>query len=410
MNDDVSQLTQGLNNLELTNDTNANTSSNSSSNGSVYVPPHLRRNVLAAASRDHHEATNEVGPRGRGGSATHCGNRGGGFGGQDIDIDLDKLDGWNRRSSGIEKLDFLKEIELGIIKKLQLYPHDHFYVRKTNGYCELRQANMQNAVDDAIEEAKKKAKKFFQEGNQVPAWFESFGVVPWVKVGENYYILGQVSVSSDQCDMKMDPFRGKAEPEEKTPQQTAARKLWEESAHLLDLRNHAQELGEESKSLYHVILEFEDGELNEFAPQYDENRRKLVRDNEKVEACLGVAFIPVNRIVNCVVKHKANYYIKITKKRIRLASQMIEILREAKSMIDNNMTVPCIALKKVQENNEVNFIPVRKSMKLLALSEAPRSNIHKIENVPSEEEANDNGFVNANEGQVESFSGGRSQG
>jgi len=168
--------------------------------------------------------------------------------------------------------------------------------------------------------------------------------VPWVAVNGNFYILSQMSFSSFECDIKMDPFRGKAKGNE-TPQQVAARELYEESAHLLDLRDVSAALKDENKGLYHVFLQLNCGDFAEFASQYDANCNQL-KGNEEVQECLGVAFIPVD--LN-------DLYFTIGESSIRLASQMKETLETAQAMVRANKTIPSICLERKAENGEVTW-------------------------------------------------------
>eukprot|EP00743_Colponemidia_sp_Colp-15_P004704 GILK01005068.1.p1 GENE.GILK01005068.1~~GILK01005068.1.p1 ORF type:complete len:366 (-),score=27.65 GILK01005068.1:51-1148(-) len=104
----------------------------------------------------------------------------------------------------------------------------------------------------------------------VPGRSESFGVVPWLKVNGKLYCITQLSYSSSLFDVKLDPFRGKAEDTE-TPFAAACRELYEESANLflidglLDSDNHVDRL-------YHVAFQFVQEDLMRLVDDYDSNR------------------------------------------------------------------------------------------------------------------------------------------
>jgi len=179
----------------------------------------------------------------------------------------------------------------------------------------------------------------------------SYGIVPWVKINNTFFVLGQVSVSAFKCDIKVDPFRGKPKDGE-TRWATAARELWEESAHLLDLRqlrvDHPSHAGlfqhPSDNGLFHLSLQFSTtDEFSQFVSQYDRNSAKL--GNEKQE-CLGIAFVP------------ADYQGKtLPDNTIRLANQMLDVLRQTRVMLKEGSKLPSLHLKMTQENECVSWIP-----------------------------------------------------
>lgn len=65
-------------------------------------------------------------------------------------------------------------------------------------------------------------------GYQRPPKPHSYGIVPWVKVNHQWFFLTQYGYSAAQYDSKIDPLRGRQEPNE-TPWQCAARECKEES-------------------------------------------------------------------------------------------------------------------------------------------------------------------------------------
>ncbi|KAG2374825.1 hypothetical protein C9374_010402 [Naegleria lovaniensis] len=85
-----------------------------------------------------------------------------------------------------------------------------------------------------------------------------YGIVPWVEINKSWYCLLQVSFSSYELDVKLDPLRGTMKPNE-TPVQTAIREAKEESFNVLDFSNVEHILARQKPvlGLYHVQLLFD---------------------------------------------------------------------------------------------------------------------------------------------------------
>ena len=61
-----------------------------------------------------------------------------------------------------------------------------------------------------------------------PVHNESYGIIPWLHHGNEWYFLTQLGYSSTMYDLKVDPLRGTREKRE-TPWETAVREAKEES-------------------------------------------------------------------------------------------------------------------------------------------------------------------------------------
>eukprot|EP00211_Chloroparvula_japonica_P001732 CAMPEP_0119121502 /NCGR_PEP_ID=MMETSP1310-20130426/2102_1 /TAXON_ID=464262 /ORGANISM="Genus nov. species nov., Strain RCC2339" /LENGTH=542 /DNA_ID=CAMNT_0007111069 /DNA_START=254 /DNA_END=1879 /DNA_ORIENTATION=+ len=111
----------------------------------------------------------------------------------------------------------------------------------------------------------------------------SIGVVCWVRDGSEWACLMQVSLSTYQLDLKVDPIRGKRAGEERR-EETASRELLEETASLLSLPPRViQRNSYVYNKLYHIRLAPHTNAstaLDEFGPSllsyYHSNRQSIL--------------------------------------------------------------------------------------------------------------------------------------
>jgi hypothetical protein len=103
---------------------------------------------------------------------------------------------------------------------------------------------------------------------------ESYGVVLWAKIGRKRFALFQVSFNPwHESPLKFDPFRGRPNSDEETPEAVAARKLFEESSGLFDLRERPELLGDyDEDGLFQIAIVLPEKTVLNIGQEFDDNR------------------------------------------------------------------------------------------------------------------------------------------
>ncbi len=172
----------------------------------------------------------------------------------------------------------------------------------------------------------------------------SYGIIPWILVGESWYFLAQLSYSPMKGDFKLDPFRGKIESGE-SPAETAVREVLEESSMILNFKNVVSDLGECLDNLYHVRCLFSDEQLQQIVQLYNENREILIRGgNKNIEECVGIVWVKSD----C---SGGKYSINGTEYRI--GSQLEKLLEDQENLPQLREKAPLFTFEKVDADNGV---------------------------------------------------------
>lgn len=155
---------------------------------------------------------------------------------------------------------------------------------------------------------------------------QSFGVVPWLLVGDQWCWLTQVSFSSNRLDFKTDPMRGAVDSERDADNcATACRKLFEESGQVIDMRHLAADLpAPDTDGLLHVQVELR-GDASQSAlvgrllRQFDANVATLADHT----ATIGLALEAIADVDSLRRLHATDDDFKV-----RRASQLRNLLRQ----------------------------------------------------------------------------------
>ncbi len=175
---------------------------------------------------------------------------------------------------------------------------------------------------------------------------KSYGIIPWILVGESWYFLTQLSYSTWKYNLKLDPLRGRIKGDEST-EETAVREVLEESSMILNFKNVVSDLGGCSDNLYHVQCLFSDEQLQQIVQSYNENRKILIREDNNqqiIEECVGIVWVKYD----C---SGGKYSINGTEYRV--GSQLKKLLEDQENLPQLREKAPLFTFEKVDADNGV---------------------------------------------------------